>query len=264
MSVRYAVGLPNVGAFGDVAALVELAGLAERSGWDGVHLWDHILYHDPDWPVASPVATAAAVAATTERVRIVLTLTLPRRQVQDVAQDTAAIAALSGGRLTVLGTIGSLDREYTDFGLDPDLKARGRALDERLARLRELWRAWDAPEIPLWCGGRWPRRPGLRRAARFDGVLPTFEDQRDGNVPVAVFAEAVEFVRGLAGDRPYDVAVEGATEPSTAAGHVAPYAAAGATWWIEAMGWWRGDLATARERIAAGPPTAARRSPAAS
>ena len=81
MSVLHAVGLPNVGVFGSVPALVELAVLAEHSGWDGAHLWDHLLYHDPEWPVASPVATAAAVAAATERVRIVLTLTLPRRQV---------------------------------------------------------------------------------------------------------------------------------------------------------------------------------------
>ena len=104
------------------------------------------------------------MAAATERVRIVLTLTLPRRQVQDVAQDTAGIAALAGGRLTVLGIIGSMDIEFTEFGLDPDLKARGRALDDRLVRLQELWRRWGAPEIPLWCGGRWPRKPGLRRS----------------------------------------------------------------------------------------------------
>ena len=254
MSVRHAVGLPNVGVFGSVRALVELAVLAEHSGWDGVHLWDHLLYHDPEWPVASPVATAAAVAAATERVRIVLTLTLPRRQVQDVAQDTAGIAALAGGRLTVLGIIGSMDREFTEFGLDPDMKARGRALDERLARLQELWRQWGAPEIPLWCGGRWPRKAGLRRAARFDGVLLTFADQRNSTVPVETFADAVGFVRELAGNRPFDIAVEGATEPGTAAGYIAPYAAAGATWWVEAMGWWRGDLATARDRITAGPP----------
>src|SRR5918992_2718183 len=182
MSVRHAVGLPNVGVFGSVPALVELAVLAEYSGWDGVHLWDHLLYHDPEWPVASPIATAAAVAAATDRVRIVLTLTLPRRQVQDVAQDTAGIAALAGGRLTVLGIIGSMDREFTEFGLDPDLKARGRALDERLARLQELWRQWGAPEIPLWCGGRWPRKPAasgrplrrgtphLRGPAELDGA----------------------------------------------------------------------------------------------
>jgi hypothetical protein len=64
----------------------------------------------------------------------------------------------------------------------------------------------------------------------------------------------VGFVRELAGNRPFDIAVEGATEPGTAAGHIAPYTAAGATWWVEAMGWWRGALATARDRITAGPP----------
>jgi hypothetical protein len=37
---------------------------------------------------------------------------------------------------------------------------------------------------------------------------------------------------------------------------VAPYVAAGLTWWIEALGWWRGDLTAARDRIAAGPPAA--------
>ena len=97
-----------------------------------------------------------------------LTLTLPRRQVQDVAQDTAGIAALAGGRLTVLGIIGSMDIEFTEFGLDPDLKARGRALDDRLVRLQELWRQWGAPEIPLWCGGRWPRNRFA--TAEFDGA----------------------------------------------------------------------------------------------
>jgi hypothetical protein len=119
--------------------------------------------------------------------------------------------------------------------------------------LQELWRQWGAPEIPLWCGGRWPRKPGLRRAARFEGAHLTFADQRDSRVSVETFADAVDFVRGLAGNRRFDIAVEGATEPGTAAGHIAPYAAAGATWWVEVMGWWRGDLATARDRITAGP-----------
>src|SRR5215475_24408 len=171
MDVKCAVGLPTVGEFGNVRTLLDLAVAAEQNGWDGVHLWDHVLYHEPDWPVTSPIVAAAAIAAATSRIRIILTVVLPRRQVQEVAQDTAAIDALSGRRLTVLATIGSMDREYTEFGLDPDLRARGRALDERLDRLRDLWTRWGAPRIPIWCGGRWPHKPGLRRAARFDGAM---------------------------------------------------------------------------------------------
>jgi alkanesulfonate monooxygenase SsuD/methylene tetrahydromethanopterin reductase-like flavin-dependent oxidoreductase (luciferase family) len=248
VDVRHAIGLPTVGQFGDVRTLLDLAVSAERHGWDGVQLWDHLLYHQPGWPVAGPVVAAAAIAAATERVRIILTVAVPRRQVQEVAQDTAAIAALSGGRLTLVATLGSMDSEYTEFGLDPDLRARGRALDERLDRLQALWRDWGHPPVPIWCGARWPRKAGLRRAARFDGAMPTFEDQRIANVAPAAFAEAASYVPGL------DIALEGFTSGPADAGLLAPYAAAGMTWWIEALGWWRGDLSAARDRIAAGPP----------
>jgi alkanesulfonate monooxygenase SsuD/methylene tetrahydromethanopterin reductase-like flavin-dependent oxidoreductase (luciferase family) len=251
--MRRAVGLPTVGEFGDVRALVGLAVAAEHHGWDGVHLWDHVLYHDPEWPVTSSTVAAAAIAAATTRLRIILTVTLPRRQVQDVARDTAAIDELSGRRLTVLAIIGSMDSEYTDFGLDADLRVRGRLLDERLARLMDLWAVWNAPSIPVWCGGRWPNRAGLRRAAMFDGAMPTFADQDKRNVPVEEFAAAASFLRRRRAGR-IDIAVEGATRAPTAAAQIAPYAAVGATWWIEAFGWWRGGCREALARIGEGPP----------
>jgi len=52
------------------------------------------------------IGLPSAIAAATDRIRIILTVTLPRRQVQEVAQDTAAVDALSRGRLTVLAIIG--------------------------------------------------------------------------------------------------------------------------------------------------------------
>jgi alkanesulfonate monooxygenase SsuD/methylene tetrahydromethanopterin reductase-like flavin-dependent oxidoreductase (luciferase family) len=252
--VRYAVGLPNVGEFGHARVLIDLATAAERNGWDGVHLWDHLLYHQPDWPVTSPFVAAASIAAVTSRLHIILTVNLPRRQVQDVAQDTAAIQALSGGRLTIITIIGSMDSEYTEFGLDPDLRARGRALDERLSQLTSLWQDWRVPSTPIWGGGRWPGKPGLRRAARHDGAMPTFSDQRARNVPPEEFAAATSFTRGLAA-KPIDIALEGATSGRADAGQLAPYAAAGMTWWFEALGWWRGGVSGAASRIELGPPT---------
>jgi alkanesulfonate monooxygenase SsuD/methylene tetrahydromethanopterin reductase-like flavin-dependent oxidoreductase (luciferase family) len=251
--IRRAVGLPTVGEFGDVRGLLDLAVAAEQCGWDGVQLWDHVLFHEPGWPVVSPTVTASAIAAATSRLRILLTVVLPRRQVQDVARDTAAIGQLSGGRLTVVAAIGSMDSEYADFGLDPDLRARGRALDERLARLTDLWAEWNVPPIPIWCAGRWPNKAGLRRAARFDGAMPTFGRLPSSNVPVDEFAAAAAFVRERAAGA-VDVALEGATSPATAAAQIEPYATAGATWWIEALGWWRGDRHEALARITAGPP----------
>jgi len=43
----------------------------------------------------------------------------------------------------------------------------------------------------------------------------------------------------------------------SAAGQVAPFAAAGMTWWIEALGWWRGGTRAAASRIEDGPSAAA-------
>jgi len=40
--VRFALNLPNFGAFADPHRLVDLARRAEAAGWDGFFLWDHI------------------------------------------------------------------------------------------------------------------------------------------------------------------------------------------------------------------------------
>jgi hypothetical protein len=105
--------------------------------------------------------------------------------------------------------------------------------------------------VPIWCAGRWPNKPGLLRAARSDGAMVTFADQRTRPVPVEEFTAAVAFLRrqGHAGH----IAMEGATDAATANEQVAPYVNAGLTWWIEAMGWWRGGVAAAAARIADGP-----------
>ena len=58
----------------------------------------------------------------------------------------------------------------------------------------------------------------------------------------------------------YDVVVEGNTsrDPGKAAGKVAPWAAAGATWWLEGIWQFLHEPATAldrmRQRLQAGPP----------
>ena len=68
--------------------------------------------------------------------------------------------------------------------------------------------------------------------------------------------------RGAGG--PFDVALEGRTDgvaPDRGAGHVAPYVDAGLTWWIEALGWWRGSPQDAMSRVRQGPPALTRHQP---
>lgn len=271
MAVRNAIGLPVVGEFGDPVALLDLAVAAEEAGWDGVYLWDHLLFHDPEWPVANPVVALSAIAARTRRVRLGILMTaLPRRRVQVVAREAASLDVLSGGRLVFGAGLGSMDSEYTAFGENPDLRVRAEALDSGLSALARLWTGEPTalpsgetvtmrpapvqrPRIPIWCPGRWPNRVGFRRAARWDGAMPTFVGYGAGRpVPPEDFARVVEFLAAQRGSLDgYDIAVEGESRDGST---VEPYAAAGLTWWIEAMGWWRGGVAEAARRIAAGPP----------
>jgi alkanesulfonate monooxygenase SsuD/methylene tetrahydromethanopterin reductase-like flavin-dependent oxidoreductase (luciferase family) len=278
---RCAVGVPNVGEFGDPVLLVDLAVAAEQAGWDGFFLWDHLLWRDPQWHVADPTVVISAVAARTERIRIAIMVNLlARRRAAKVAREAVTLDVLSGGRLIVGAGLGSLPAEFTAFGESADPRVRAARLDEALHLLDALWSgqpvtfhgdhltATDAtmlprpvqrPRIPVWCGGRWPHQAPFRRAARWDGVMPTHTGYGLGEtMPPEQLREAVRYTRRhrTAAGR-FDVALEGRTDGSAArrgAGHVEPYLSAGLTWWIEALGWWRGTTADAMARIRQGPP----------
>ena len=81
----------------DPLALVELAVAAEAAAWDGVFLWDHIVYRPPVRAVADPWVALSAIAAHTERLRLGPMVTpLSRRRVQKASH--AAIVSRQKGR----------------------------------------------------------------------------------------------------------------------------------------------------------------------
>jgi alkanesulfonate monooxygenase SsuD/methylene tetrahydromethanopterin reductase-like flavin-dependent oxidoreductase (luciferase family) len=280
---RCAVGVPNVGTFGDPAMLLGLAVAAEDAGWDGFFLWDHLLWRDPDGHVADPTVVISAVAARTERIRIgIMVNLLARRRPAKVARETVTLDVLTGGRLIVGAGLGSLDSEFTAFGESADPRVRAARLDESLHLLDACWtgqpvtfhgeyltatgvtmvpRPVQRPRIPVWCGGRWPNKPPFRRAARWDGVMPTHAGYGLGEtMPPEELRTVLRYTwEHRTADGPFDVALEGRTDGSAAdrGGQlVGSYARAGLTWWIEALGWWRGTPADAMNRIRQGPPAA--------
>ncbi|MFC4907668.1 LLM class flavin-dependent oxidoreductase [Actinomadura gamaensis] len=125
------------------------------------------------------------------------------------------------------------------------------------------------PRPPVWVAGFWPRRPPMRRAARFDGAVPLFVSASHGVAPpVGEVRDLVGYVReqraglpdGLAG-RPFEIVVGGASpaDPGRASDLLGPLRDAGATWWDERQPM-DGDgldrLAPVLARIEQGPPTA--------
>jgi alkanesulfonate monooxygenase SsuD/methylene tetrahydromethanopterin reductase-like flavin-dependent oxidoreductase (luciferase family) len=281
--VRFAIGLPNVGAYGDPGLLVELGSTAEQSGWDGVFIWDHVAYREPGWPVADPQVAVAALAASTKQVRLgVVMVALPRRRPWKVARELASLDVLSGGRATFGAGLGSQAlQEYEAFGEQGDAKVRAERLDEALEVVVGLWsgapftyqgkyytvtngqflpRPVQQPRIPVWIAGRWPARRPFARAARWDGVFPTHVDVGHAQTMSPVQLEDIVTYtlsqRNPSAD-PFDVIIEGhtdAADSSSEARRIADYEDVGLTWWVEKLGWFRGSVDDMRQRIQAGPP----------
>src|SRR5918912_291636 len=122
--------------------LVEQARRAEAAGFDFVTISDHFhpwLYSHPHSPHAWPVL--GAVAASTERVRMISLVTCPilRYHPAIVAQKAATMGALSGGRFELgLGAGENLNEHIVGEGWPP-ASTRHEMLAEAIAVIRELW-----------------------------------------------------------------------------------------------------------------------------
>jgi alkanesulfonate monooxygenase SsuD/methylene tetrahydromethanopterin reductase-like flavin-dependent oxidoreductase (luciferase family) len=259
--MRFGMSVPNFGPFADVERLAQLAGDAEKSGWDGFFLWDHI--HWTQQPMLDLWVALAVVAGRTSRIRIGTMVTpLARRRPWKLARETVTLDHYSGGRFTLGVGLGfPPDEEFERLGENADARLRARLLDEGLEVLTGLWsgrpftfqgeafkidnatflpRPLQQPRIPIWVAGMWPARAPFRRAARWDGMFPIKVDPRTGApqfLGPGDVAEIVAYVRRHRdSDAAFDVAVGAslpADDPSRARDTVAFFAAAGATWLIE-------------------------------
>jgi alkanesulfonate monooxygenase SsuD/methylene tetrahydromethanopterin reductase-like flavin-dependent oxidoreductase (luciferase family) len=205
----------------DPRLLAELARDAERAGFDGFFLWDHVAYRPPVEAILDPWICMAAIATATERVLIGPLITPPaRRRIHKLARETATLDLLSNGRLVFGAGLGSDNSgEFSQFGEEADARARAQLLDDGLEELQRYWDGAFLPKpahrIPIWLAARWPNRRPVRRATRFDGLFPI-----DLPGPDAL-AELAAEVPGA----PFDIVVTNPpdTDPQ-------PWVDAGATW----------------------------------
>jgi alkanesulfonate monooxygenase SsuD/methylene tetrahydromethanopterin reductase-like flavin-dependent oxidoreductase (luciferase family) len=267
--VRHGLFLPIFDELADPATLARLAARAERAGWDGVFLWDHVMYRPPIVSATDPWIALAAMAVATEHVALGPMVTpLARRRPWIVARQAVALDRLSGGRL-VLGLGLGLDTsggELSRFGEETDDRRRAGMLDEGLTVLTALLagetvhhrgehytvddvRFLPGPvrpgSVPIWLGARWPNRRPVERAFRHDGVF-LIDTSHPGDI-----AALVERAAGLG--RPFDVVVEGRPGDG-AAEEAAAWRAAGATWWLAQFDAFTVTVAEVEAAADAGPP----------
>lgn len=161
---------------------------AERLGFDSVWITEHHFCDDGYTP--SPLVMAAAIGARTRRMRLGTNLMiLPLHNPVRIAEDSATLSLLTGGRFDLGVGIGYRELEFREFGRE--LKQRPSLIEEGIAIIRKAWagerinfegkrfkvgdlRITPVPEHPprIFLGGM--AEPAIDRAARIaDGFLST-------------------------------------------------------------------------------------------
>jgi alkanesulfonate monooxygenase SsuD/methylene tetrahydromethanopterin reductase-like flavin-dependent oxidoreductase (luciferase family) len=222
---------------GTASEQLELAILAEESGWDGVFVWE---------------------AVRTSRIKLGTLLTpLPWRRPWKVASQVVTLDQLSHGRAILTVGLGALSPDLPMTGEATDLRERADRLDEGIDLIRVLWdggssyhgRFYDyaseqddltqvgrpvQDRIPIWVVGAWPRPKSMRRVLRCNGIVPQYDlDGREGTPDDLRELRAWLTEHGARPD--IDVIAEGET-PADSAGAsavVTPWVDAGCTWWLE-------------------------------
>lgn len=147
----------------DLRGLVDVAVEAERAGFDGVMVSEHIVLgrgadaaglpenprdyalpgnQDPATPWPSSLLLLAAIATVTTDLRLIASAVIPPlRHPLEIAKELATLDLLSRGRLVVQPTVSWHRAEYEALGVV--FETRGERLDEHLEAWKLLWR--DSP-----------------------------------------------------------------------------------------------------------------------
>lgn len=260
---------------GTAGEQLEQAVLAEKSGWDGVFVWEGS-YGVDAWTLLG------AMAVLTERVRLGTLLTpLPWRRPWKLASQVVTVDQLSGGRVILTVGLGAETPDLPVTGELTGLRERAELLDDGIDLMRSLWSGsttfrgthyrYDVATddqiahvgrpvqdpIPIWTVAVWPRPKSMRRVLRCEGVVPQYHEDDVVDHLRAVRAWLDEH----GAPSTVDIISQGETptgDPAAARALVEPLREAGATWWLETR--WEMPhhgperMREVRDRLAAGPP----------
>jgi alkanesulfonate monooxygenase SsuD/methylene tetrahydromethanopterin reductase-like flavin-dependent oxidoreductase (luciferase family) len=283
--MRFSVSIPNFGDFADPEAVAVLAQAVEHAGWDGLFVWDHVVHEKRlVREIADPWILLTAAAMVTSRINLGTMVTpVARRRPQKLAREVTTLDRLSQGRMILGAGLGDpADDEYGAFGEPTSPRLLAARLDEGLEVLNRLWSGErttylgehmtvrdvmfrptpvQRPRVPVWIGGRWPNKPPMRRAAKWDGAVPIMAGAWQAEPPaideVRALSAFLKQARAEAGraEEPFEL-VLGGSSPAGTWPLLGSLAEEGVTWWDERMPF--GELLDKadpiRRRVEEGPP----------
>jgi alkanesulfonate monooxygenase SsuD/methylene tetrahydromethanopterin reductase-like flavin-dependent oxidoreductase (luciferase family) len=186
------------------AAMLAQAEFCDRAGFDSIWLTEHHFTDDGYLPAMMPAA--AAIAARTRRVKIgTYVMLAPFQHPLRLAEDSAFVDVVSGGRLRLGLGLGYRAEEFAGFGVPRDERF-GRTI-ETIEILKRAWtgepfeyrgKHFDIPRLRvlpapvsrphpelLWGAGA---RAGIQRAAKLDMSFACVAGRKE----IAIYLAALE------------------------------------------------------------------------
>jgi putative FMN-dependent luciferase-like monooxygenase len=172
---------------------------AEAQGFDSAWVAQHH-FHEAEGGLPAPLVFLAQVAARTTRIRLGTgIITLPLDNPIRVAEDTAVLDLLSGGRLEVGVGSGGTPSAFAAFGLES--AERSAIFAKHLSVLLEAWRGGTlgrsedrlypaAPQLPerVW-QATFSVEGGARAGAAGDGLMLSRTQPRSDDAPSASLSD---------------------------------------------------------------------------
>ena len=195
-------------AFLDSDDIIEVAREADRLGFDGLGIPDHVINFESlttpypytgdgarRWPAFThwpdPWVLIAALAQVTTRLRFVTTVyILSMRDPYIVARAVRTLARMTGGRVALGVGVGWCEEEFALMG--QPFHRRGRRTDEMLTVMRD---SWQPARIPVLVGGQ--TDIALRRAVRNDGWVGSFSTTTEQAIDLAGRLRAMRVESGM-------------------------------------------------------------------
>jgi probable F420-dependent oxidoreductase len=205
--------------------LLDFARMAEALGVDDIAMSEHVVMaHRPDkygpssaphhfdepWP--EPLTTLAALAAVTQRVRLISTIVIaPLRPAVLLAKQAATVHALSNKRFVMGVSTSWHTEEYA--ALNVPFEQRGALLDDMIGACRALWsstpasytsesvsfedmicvpRPERADDLPIWYGAALSPRLVRRVVRDGQGWMPFIGPEPK---PLEMIARGVDLIR---------------------------------------------------------------------